>query len=178
MVATFTPGGSFPSTGFAQMRANLLAWFAGNWSDPRPGQFDVTGIAIGESINLTRLNTPLNAVPGHMLDSVAVTRIPGLLASITPTAGGSGYTSAPVVGIAGGSGATAVAVVEGGALVRVDITDRGDGTLTGAPAITLTGGGGSNAAATSAISSAALGTPNLDQRYTLATENISLSLTI
>lgn len=166
----------FPSDGLATMRRNLLDWFAGEWPVPGPGIFDQSGVGIGESIDLERFNTPLNAVPGHSLTTVTVTRKAGLLAGIAVTAGGTGYTSAPDVAVPGGSGATAIAVVANGAVVRVDITDRGDGTLTTAPGITFSGGGGTGAAATAAISAAALGTPNLDQRYTLDANDVALSL--
>ena len=65
---------SFPSTGFTTMRESLVNWFDGTWPVPGPGIFDQSGIGIGESIDLVRLNTPLNAVPGHKLNSVTVTR--------------------------------------------------------------------------------------------------------
>lgn len=168
---------SFPSNGLATMRSNLLHWFAGTWPVPGPGIFDQTGVGIGEIIDLERLNTPLNAVPGHVLGKVVVERKAGLLATISVTAGGSNYTSADVA-IAGSSGATAVAVISNGAVVRVDITNRGDGTLTAAPAITFSGGGGTGATATSTISAAALETPDLDQQYTLDTDDITLTLSV
>ena len=117
-------------------------------------------------------------MPGHRLDSVTVQRVAGLLAIIDVTAGGTGYATPPDVDIPGGSGATAVAVLNAsGEVQRVDITDRGDGSLVAAPAINFSGGGGAGAAATSTISAAALGTPNLDQRYTLETGHITLAIT-
>lgn len=173
---TALPG--FPSNGLATMRQNLLQWFTGMWPLPGPGIFDQTGVGIGEYIDLERITTPLNAVPGHVLGRVVIRRKPGLVTGIAVTDGGRGYTSAPAVAIAGGSGATAVAIVRNGAVVRVDITDRGDGSLSAAPAISFTGGGGNGAAATGTISTANLGVPNLDQQYTLASEDISLSLTL
>ena len=68
---------SFPSTGFTTMRESLVNWFDGTWPVPGPGIFDQSGIGIGEEIDLVRLNTPLNAVPGHKLNSVTVTRSNG-----------------------------------------------------------------------------------------------------
>lgn len=74
------------------------------------------------------------------------------IGSITVTAGGTGYTSAPTVGFTGGggSGATATAVVENGVVVRIDVTAPGTG-FTSAPTVTFTGGGGSGAAATAVL---------------------------
>ena len=74
----------FPSDGFAVMRANLLHWFSGTWPVPGPGIFDQSGVGIGEALDLERLNTPLNAVPGHRLNSVVVTRVQGDAALGTP----------------------------------------------------------------------------------------------
>lgn len=72
--------------------------------------------------------------------------------------GGSGYTSAPTVGITapptGGTQATAVAVLGTGAnaakVVAINVTHPGAGYLS-APTVTLTGGGGSSATGTASI---------------------------
>jgi ABC-type phosphate transport system substrate-binding protein len=85
----------------------------------------------------------------------------GVVASITITNGGSGYTSAPTVTFTGtpGSGAAALATLGTGAnagkVVSVDITARGSGYTT-APTIGFTGGSGSGATATSALSAGQL----------------------
>lgn len=74
---------------------------------------------------------------------------PAVPASFTlqVTAGGSGYTSAPIVQIngGGGTGATATALVSGGAVTEVRIDAAGSG-WTSAPTVGLSGGGGSGAA--------------------------------
>ncbi|MFN3876477.1 MAG: G8 domain-containing protein, partial [Flavobacteriales bacterium] len=69
------------------------------------------------------------------------------------TAGGSGYTSAPTVTISGGggSGAAATAVVCRGQVVSVNIT-AGGSNYTSPPTITLTGGGGTGATVVSRAS--------------------------
>lgn len=74
------------------------------------------------------------------------------LGFITVTAGGSGYTSAPVVSISGGggSGATATAKITNGAVTELVITNRGSG-YTSAPTISFSGSGGTGAAATAVI---------------------------
>ena len=68
--------------------------------------------------------------------------------------GGSGYTSAPTVVFnnsgTNGSGAAATAVVNGGKVIRVDVTTAGSG-YTLAPTVSFTGGGGSGATATALI---------------------------
>lgn len=56
--------------------------------------------------------------------------IPGQISSITVTAGGSGYTSAPTVSIIGdGDSATAFATISSGAVVRVELKDSAAGVL-------------------------------------------------
>ena len=72
--------------------------------------------------------------------------------SVTVSAGGTGYTSAPTVTLSGGggSGATATATVSGGAVTVVTITEEGN-SYTSAPTVSFAGGGGSGATATSTI---------------------------
>ena len=72
--------------------------------------------------------------------------------SITLNSGGSSYESAPTVKIETaegepGTGAKAVAIVEGGEVVEVRLTQRGRG-YTSAPSVSFEGGGGSGASAT------------------------------
>lgn len=79
----------------------------------------------------------------------------GSVASVTITAGGSGYTTAPNVAIsapndANGVQATATATILSNAVVAVVVTNPGTG-YTAAPSVTFSGGGGSNAAATASI---------------------------
>ena len=64
---------------------------------------------------------------------------------------GAGYTSAPTVSFSGGggSGATAVAVISGGVVVGVTVTDPGTG-YTSAPTVSFSGGGFTTAAAATA----------------------------
>ena len=74
------------------------------------------------------------------------------LADISVGTAGSGYTSTPTVVIdaptgSGGKQAEAVAVISGGTVVKVVITDKGSG-YESAPAVSFSGGGGSSAAAT------------------------------
>lgn len=76
----------------------------------------------------------------------------GAIASITVTAGGSGYTSAPTVSFSGGggSGATATASISSGAVTSVTLTANGT-SFTSAPTVSFSGGGGSGASATASI---------------------------
>lgn len=80
------------------------------------------------------------------------------LRRIAVTAGGSGYTAAPSVGISGGggSGAAATSTVNTSTVTAVVITNGGTGYAT-PPTVTITGGGGSGATAYSTL---ALGVVN------------------
>lgn len=66
----------------------------------------------------------------------------GGVESVTVSAGGSGYTSAPTVTITGGggSGATATATVSGGAVTAITVTNQGSG-YTSVPTVNITGAG-------------------------------------
>ena len=75
--------------------------------------------------------------------------------SIAVTNGGSGYTSTPTITISApfnsqGTQATATAVVAGGAVTAINITNAGSNYVQGA-IVTITGGGGSNATATATV---------------------------
>ena len=78
----------------------------------------------------------------------------GSLLSVSVTAGGSGYTSAPNVAISatqqtGGINATATATITNGAVTSVTLTQNGSGyTNIANVTVTITGGGGNNATAT------------------------------
>lgn len=74
----------------------------------------------------------------------------GMVATVSVTAGGSGYTSAPSVVFTGGSPAStasATASIAGGSVISVTLTDTGSG-YTSAPSVSFSGGGGTGAAAT------------------------------
>ena len=77
------------------------------------------------------------------------------VASVTVTAGGGSYTSAPTVTFsapASGVTATGTATVASNAVTAVTITNPGNG-YTSAPTITFSGGGGNSAAATAVLAS-------------------------
>lgn len=96
-----------------------------------------------------------NQTNGYFLWDRANFYTSGTLApNITVTDGGSGYTSAPAVGITGGSGtgAAATATVENGMVVSITITNPGSGYVIGdTVTIGFSGGGGSGATATGNI---------------------------
>ena len=79
--------------------------------------------------------------------------VPTILGSLTITAGGTGFTAAPVVTFSGGGGqgAAAIATITGGVVTALTIISRGWG-YTSNPTVAITGGGGSGATATAALS--------------------------
>ena len=78
----------------------------------------------------------------------------GSILSVSVTAGGSGYTSAPNVAISatqetGGINATATASISNGAVTSITLTESGSGYANiSNVTVTITGGGGNNATAT------------------------------
>lgn len=95
----------------------------------------------------------------------------GELDSITVTAGGSGYTSAPTVVIEGdGTGATATATISGDAVDSISITSAGRGYSFAF--VQLSGGGGTGATATASLGSTE--TPSLQS----AVESAAVSGTL
>lgn len=81
--------------------------------------------------------------------------------TISITAGGSGYTSAPTVSFSGnGSSAAGTATISSGAVTGITITNRGFGYTT-APTISFSGGGGTGATATCTIAQI----PDLSQSF-------------
>lgn len=92
------------------------------------------------------------------------------ISTITVTAGGTGYTSAPTVSISGGggSGATATATVDtvSGVVTSVTVTSAGSGYAS-TPTIAFSGGGGSGASATASLA------PGSDMGYTYTQPTIT-----
>lgn len=76
----------------------------------------------------------------------------GKVVTIAVTAGGSGYTSDPIVTITGGSGfgATATATQVAGSVISVTVVDNGQG-YTAIPTVSFSGGGGTGAAAAATL---------------------------
>ena len=73
--------------------------------------------------------------------------------SVTVSAAGSGYTSAPTVNLNAANGIvgfSAVATISGGTVTKITVVNPGFGAST-TPTLTLTGGGGSGATATAVL---------------------------
>lgn len=102
------------------------------------------------------INPIVNASGTSTGGSGATAHAVGAVTSVTLTAVGSGYTSAPTVTFSGGggTGAAGFAVMntgfDAGQVLSITITNPGSGYTT-APAVTLTGGGGSGATATASL---------------------------
>lgn len=99
----------------------------------------------------------------------------GGISSVTVTAGGSGYTSAPTVTITdddgNGEDATATATVSGGVVTAVTVTNAGNG-YGDQISVTFTGGGGSSATATAA----SYGLTLMDDAQHLVCRNAAMQL--
>jgi hypothetical protein len=90
----------------------------------------------------------------------AVAIATGSVTTITLTAGGTGYTSAPTVTISApnipeGIQATASVTLSGGSVTAITIVNGGTG-YSSVPTITLTGGGGTGATATATLTAAGI----------------------
>ena len=116
------------------------------------GQFTCgkSAIAVGDLVTITGTRAGTGTITGYTSGNVyKVSAISGSVTSITVTAVGSGYTSAPTVTISGGggTGATATATLTGNTVTGITVTAVGSG-YTSNPTITITGGGGTGATAT------------------------------
>ena len=116
---------------------------AGTFLRSIPLSVEISTLALGERIELA----------AGALSVVKSPSVGTLVAGARITNGGTGYTSAPVVGFTGGggSGAAATATVAGGVVTGIVITNPGS-CYSSAPTVTFTGGGGGSAAATALLS--------------------------
>lgn len=73
---TTTLGDNFPADGVLQLRQRVADWTAGLWASG-PGDFETSGIGIGEALDPIRLYSPISSVPGHTVQSVAITNAVG-----------------------------------------------------------------------------------------------------
>ena len=67
---TILPG--FPGDGVNQLRQRVVDWVSGEWNSGA-GDFDTEGLPIGELIDVNRIYSPINSVPGHRVTALAVT---------------------------------------------------------------------------------------------------------
>jgi hypothetical protein len=94
-----------------------------------------------------------NTAPSGIIYDPIGTLSGAYLTGITLVAGGSGYTTVPLITLVGGNptrAATAVATLTAGVITGITIVDVGAG-YTSAPAVSITGGGGSGGSATASI---------------------------
>jgi hypothetical protein len=116
-----------------------------------PGQASLTILADPRNASHIRLHqlseadgeTTIKWAVGWSDGVAAPTMSPaGSLDSVTITAGGTGYTTAPTVALTGGggTGATAVATVAAGVVTGVTVTNPGSG-YTSVPTVAFTGAG-------------------------------------
>jgi hypothetical protein len=112
------------------------------------------GGGIPAVVSCGTIKVTVNGCNTKSMPGAVVTLSRKLVATITVTNGGTGYTSAPTVtfGTTNGNGATATATISGGAVTAVTVT--AGGAYTAAPTVGFTGGGGSGATATSTLSAA------------------------
>lgn len=83
VVIDTTLGSGFPGDGATQIVQRVADWAAGGWRSGA-GDFDTSGIAIGEALDTNRLLSPVLSVPGHVVQTVTVTRKVGGAAAGTP----------------------------------------------------------------------------------------------
>ncbi|MYD94835.1 MAG: hypothetical protein F4Y02_14345 [Chloroflexi bacterium] len=68
-----TAGVGFPADGITQIIERVVDWAAGRWTSGA-GDFDVSGLGIGETLDANRLLSPIQSVPGHAVQSVTAVR--------------------------------------------------------------------------------------------------------
>ena len=134
VAGTVTP---FNLTALQNTTTGLPAAFVA--SQPAP---HVPQAAYGAAYGTTYADTYSRIQDTSLSFSPANVAVGQSLRSITLTAGGAGYTSAPTVSFVGGggTGAAATATVSGGVVNYVALTNPGSG-YTSAPIVTFTGGG-------------------------------------
>lgn len=126
-----------------------------NYKSEKTYQFGpVTNINIINSGKLYDASVPpiLSFSGGGGSGAEAEVVVDGSVVDIEVLAGGSGYTSSPLVSIYGsnGIGASATAIITNGIVSRVLVNTTGSG-YTSEPIVTITGGGGSGASAKAVI---------------------------
>ena len=85
LALTIDVDAEFLADGLNEIRRNLADYAAGTWTGGT-GQFDTRGFRIGEPVDLRRLQSPINAVPGHLITALAVTDTNAVaLPAVTPT---------------------------------------------------------------------------------------------
>ena len=75
-----TIGGGFPGDGADAIVSRVVDWVAGRWRSG-PGDFDTSGLGIGEPLDTNRLLSPIQSVPGHSVNSLTVQRKIALIGS-------------------------------------------------------------------------------------------------
>lgn len=66
----------FPDNGEQRIKSDLLAYF--NGSDQFTDEFELNGLQIAEDVFKSRLYTPINRTPGHVINTLALQATPAL----------------------------------------------------------------------------------------------------
>jgi len=86
VAVTISVGPMFPPDGINRIQQRVAEWGVGEWSSGI-GDFDLSGLAIGEGVVEARLYSPINSVPGHEVTALAVTDASSnALPAVTPLA--------------------------------------------------------------------------------------------
>lgn len=78
-----TANNRFPPTGVGDLKQRVFDWMSGFWSTLPSNYFEQNGVKISEGLVLTRLYTPINSVPGHVVTGLTVERKDGSGNSVT-----------------------------------------------------------------------------------------------
>ena len=65
-------GAGFPSNGITFIKRRCAAWVSGDYA-ALEGRFETSGLEIGERLDVRRLLTPIQSVPGHQVIEYTVT---------------------------------------------------------------------------------------------------------
>lgn len=79
-----TINNKFPANGLSLIKQNIEEYFTGVFPNVTDGTFETDGIQISEDVIKSRLYTPINSVPGHVVNTLTLKEFGGASVDIMP----------------------------------------------------------------------------------------------